>query len=134
AVHELLRGGHRHEQLALAAFIDSGQFARHLGRMRRLYRDRQQALRAALARHLPIDHEVLGGHGGLHLTLRLPPAHVDHAIAAAARRAGLGPAALSAFALRPTAQDNGLVLGYGNTSAELFEPLVRRLAGVIAAA
>ena len=134
AVHELLRGGHRHEQLALAAFIDSGQFARHLGRMRRLYRDRQQALRAALARHLPIDHEVLGGHGGLHLTLRLPPAYVDHAMAAAARRAGLGPAALSAFALRPTAQDNGLVLGYGNTSAELFEPLVRRLAGVIAAA
>ncbi|MBO9356085.1 aminotransferase class I/II-fold pyridoxal phosphate-dependent enzyme [Bordetella petrii] len=134
AVRELLRGGHRHEQLALAAFLDSGQFARHLGRMRRLYRDRQQALRAALARYLPIEHEVLGGHGGLHLTLRLPAAYDDRAIAAAARRAGLAPAALSAFALRPTGQDNGLVLGYGNTSAELFEPLVRRLAQVIAAA
>jgi len=133
AVHELLRGGHRHEQLALAAFIDSGQFARHLGRMRRLYRDRQQALRAALARHLPVPHEVLGGHGGLHLTLRLPPGLDDRAIAAAARGAGLAPAALSTFALRPTAQDNGLVLGYGNTSAELFDPLVRRLARAIAA-
>jgi len=134
AVHELLRGGHRHEQLALAAFIDSGQFARHLGRMRRLYRDRQQALRAALARHLPVEHEVLGGHGGLHLTVRLPPGLDDRAIAAAARRAGLAPAALSAFALRPASRENGLVLGYGNTSAELFEPLVRRLAGIIAAA
>src|SRR5690606_41547343 len=51
AVQELLRGGHRHEQLALAEFIDSGQFARHLGRMRRLYRDRQQALRARSEEH-----------------------------------------------------------------------------------
>ena len=133
AVDELLRGGHRHEQLALAAFIDSGQFARHLGRMRRLYRDRQQALRAALARHLRVQHEVLGGHGGLHLAVRLPPECDDRAVAAAARRAGLAPAALSAFALRPTERDNGLVLGYGNTSAELFEPLVGRLAQVIAA-
>ncbi|MCD0504792.1 PLP-dependent aminotransferase family protein, partial [Bordetella petrii] len=133
AVHELLRGGHRHEQLALASFIDSGQFGRHLGRMRRLYRDRQQALRAALARHLPVEHELIGGHGGLHLTLRLPAVHDDRAIAAQARRAGLAPGALSAFALRPTSQDNGLVLGYGNTSADLFEPLVRRLARVIAA-
>ncbi|NRF50373.1 PLP-dependent aminotransferase family protein, partial [Pseudomonas stutzeri] len=55
------------------------------------------------------------------------------AVAAAARRAGLAPAALSAFALRPTERDNGLVLGYGNTSAELVEPPGGRLAQVIAA-
>ncbi|MGE8330442.1 MAG: aminotransferase class I/II-fold pyridoxal phosphate-dependent enzyme, partial [Paraburkholderia nemoris] len=44
AVQEMLRGGHRLEQLALAYFIESGEFGRHLGRMRRLYRERQQAL------------------------------------------------------------------------------------------
>jgi len=131
AVRELLRGGHRHEQLALAAFIESGQFARHLSRMRRLYRDRQAALRSALARHLSVPHEVLGGHGGLHLTLRLPPDIDDRPLAAAAHRAGMAPTALSAFALRPTAQDNGLVLGYGNTSADLFDPLVKRLTALI---
>ncbi|WP_415806082.1 PLP-dependent aminotransferase family protein [Bordetella muralis] len=131
AVHELLRGGHRHEQLALADFMESGQFARHLGRMRRLYRDRQSALRTALALHLPVSHEVLGGQGGLHLTLRLPPDIPDRQLAAAARRAGMAPTALSAFALQPTAEDNGLVLGYGNTSADLFEPLIKRLAKLI---
>ena len=49
ALQEMLRGGHRLEQLALAHFIESGEFGRHLGRMRRLYRERQQALREALA-------------------------------------------------------------------------------------
>jgi GntR family transcriptional regulator/MocR family aminotransferase len=35
-LREMLRGGNRHVQLAMADFMDSGQFARHLGRMRRL--------------------------------------------------------------------------------------------------
>ena len=131
AVHELLRGGHRYEQLALAEFIESGQFARHLGRMRRLYRERQTALRAALARHLHIPHEVLGGQGGLHLTLRLPSDIDDQSVAAAARQAGMAPTALSTFAISPTDKDNGLVLGYGNTPTDLFEPLIKRLAGLI---
>lgn len=130
-LEEMLRGGHRHEQLALAEFIASGEFSRHLGRMRRLYRDRQQALRAALARHLRVPHVIEGGHCGLHLTLRLPPRHPDRRIADAARRHGIAPAPLSGFALQPLARDNGLVLGYGNTSAERFDPLVRLLAQLI---
>ena len=52
ALQEMLRGGHRLEQLALARFIESGEFGRHLGRMRRLYRERQQALREARAEGL----------------------------------------------------------------------------------
>nr|WP_186332232.1 PLP-dependent aminotransferase family protein [Bordetella genomosp. 13] len=134
ALGELLRGGHRHAQLALADFIDSGQFARHLGRMRRLYRHRQQALRAALARHLAVPHEVLGGYCGLHLTVRLPARHADRRIALAAQALGMAPAPLSGFALDGGAPDNGLVLGYGNTPVECIDPLVRQLAAVIARA
>ena len=126
-LEEMLRGGHRYEQLALADFIESGQFSRHLGRMRRLYRDRQQALRLALTRHLKIPHEIDGGYCGLHLTVRLPHRFDDRQIAADALRHHLAPVALSSFALQPLPSDNGLVLGYGNTSAELFEPLVKRL-------
>lgn len=131
ALGELLRGGHRLEQLALADFIDTGQFVRHLGRMRRLYRQRQQALRDALAAHLDVPHDVLGGRGGMHLTLRLPPRYPDHAIAAAARRHGMAPVPLSAFAAAPGSQHNGLVLGYGNTPAEQYPALIARLAQVI---
>jgi len=124
---EMLRGGQRHTQLALADFIDSGQFSRHLGRMRRLYRERQQRLRSALEQHLQVPHAIEGGHCGMHLTVRLPPAYPDQAIAAAARDHGMAPSALSAFAMAPQPEDNGLVMGYGNTPVELFEPLIRRL-------
>jgi GntR family transcriptional regulator/MocR family aminotransferase len=124
---QLLRGGHRHEQLALGQFIEGGAFGRHLGRMRRLYRQRQAALREALSRHLRVPHAIDGGHCGLHLTVRLPGRYPDTGIAAAALRHGMAPAALSSFALQPSADDNGLVLGYGNTPAERFEPLVKRL-------
>jgi len=125
SLRELLRGGHRLEQLAMANFIDSGQFARHLGRMRRLYRERQNALRDALATHLGVEHQVLGGHSGLHLTVRLPPQMQDRAITDEARRVGMSPAPLSAFAMAPLPEDNGLVIGYGN--AQLMAPLQRRV-------
>jgi len=133
-LEEMLRGGHRHEQLAMADFIESGQFSRHLGRMRRLYRDRQQALRLALTRHFKVPHEIDGGYCGLHLAVRLPPRFDDRRIAADALHHRLAPVALSSFAIRPLPSDNGLVLGYGNTSAELFEPLVKRLSQLARAA
>ncbi|MDM0088727.1 MULTISPECIES: PLP-dependent aminotransferase family protein [unclassified Variovorax] len=129
-LEEMLRGGHRCEQLAMADFIESGQFSRHLGRMRRLYRGRQQALRLALQQHLKVPHSIEGGHCGLHLTVRLPAEFDDRRIAAEALRHRIAPSPLSGFALQPLAGDNGLVLGYGNTSAELFEPLVRRLSQI----
>jgi GntR family transcriptional regulator/MocR family aminotransferase len=114
----------------MADFMESGQFSRHLGRMRRLYRERQGALREALAAHLGIEHEVLGGHSGLHLTVRLPAAYPDREIVEQARKIGMNPGALSSFAVAPRAEDNGLVIGYGNTGAERFAGLVRRLRDV----
>ncbi|VVE73784.1 DNA-binding protein [Pandoraea captiosa] len=133
ALDELLRGGHRFEQLALADFIRSGQFARHLGRMRRLYRERQTALREALATHFDPAYAVIGERCGLHLTVRLDPAFPDKAIVAAAQREGIGPRALSSFALDPQPADNGLVIGYGDTDASRIPGLVRRLAAIVAA-
>jgi len=133
ALDELLRGGHRFEQLALADFIRSGQFARHLGRMRRLYRERQTALREALATYFDPAYAVIGERCGLHLTVRLDPEFPDKAIVAAAQREGIGPRALSSFALDPQPTDNGLVIGYGDTDATRIPGLIKRLAAIVAA-
>ncbi len=127
ALQEMLRGGHRLEQLALAYFIESGEFGRHLGRMRRLYRERQQALRDALTAHFA-PAQILGGECGMHLTLRLPPRIADRPLTERALAEGLNPRALSGFALRPRAETNGLVIGYGNTPAEQLAPAIRALA------
>jgi GntR family transcriptional regulator/MocR family aminotransferase len=127
-VDELLRGGHRHEQLALAHFMESGQYGRHLARMRRLYRRRRDALRTALAEHFDVPHTVTGGDSGMHLAVRLPPDVPDQALARAARRHGMGPRPLSRHSLLPDAAHNGLVLGYGNTPESAFTPGLRQLA------
>lgn len=132
-IRERLRGGHRLEQLALADFISSGAFARHLGRMRRLYRARRDALVQALREHLKVPNEVLGADSGMHITLRLPPDLPDRLIAQQTREFGMAPAPLSGFFLNPQAADNGLVLGYGNTSQALYVPLVQRLQQIMEA-
>ena len=132
-LRETLRGGHRYEQLALAEFIESGQFSRHLGRMRRLYRRRQDALRCALTRHLDTPHVVTGGDSGMHLTIKLPADCSDLRIAQAARAFDMAPMPLSRFALTPSPDHNGLVLGYGNTAESSFVPLIRQLAKLVAA-
>jgi GntR family transcriptional regulator / MocR family aminotransferase len=130
ALQELLRGGHRLEQLTLADFIDSGEFGRHLGRMRRLYRERQQALREALTRHFAAA-QIYGGDCGMHLTLRLP-AHVsDRLVVERAQRHGIGAGALSSFMTGSAASENGLVIGYGNTCAEDIPKAVNVLARLV---
>lgn len=128
AVRELLRGAQRQAQLALADFIDSGEYARHLGRMRRLYRDRRQALLAALEQVFEIEHRIEGGPCGLHLMLRLPARYPDRELVSAARPHGIAALALSTFCMQPAPDDNGLVLGYGNTPEHLYQPLLRKLA------
>jgi GntR family transcriptional regulator/MocR family aminotransferase len=130
ALQEMLRGGHRLEQLALAYFIESGEFGRHLGRMRRLYRERQQALRDALAGHFPAA-TILGGDCGMHLTLRLPASLDDRELAARAQSRGLNPRPLSGFAMWPAPETNGLVIGYGNTEAQRLGPAVKELAELV---
>jgi GntR family transcriptional regulator/MocR family aminotransferase len=128
---QMLRGGHRYEQLALAQFMESGEYSKHLGRMRRLYRGRRDALKAALTEHLDVPHTVIGGDSGMHLTVQLPAAFPDQSVARAARKNQLAPLPLSRYSLHPQSSHNGLVLGYGNTPESSFAPGLRRLVHVI---
>lgn len=124
------------EQLALAEFLRSGEFALHLRRMRRLYRQRRDALVTALERHLGRIAEVRGASAGMHLSLHLRDARLsDVAIARQARDAGIVVQALSTQTLAPApaggAAWNGLVLGYAQVPAERMEALVKRLAAIV---
>ncbi len=131
AIGALLRGGHRAEQRALASFIEKGHYARHLAAMRRLYRKRQQQLREALAQEITVPCDVLGGGGGMHLTVAMEGVN-DRTLAQQARQFQLAPAALSHFYLDPQRARSGLVLGYGNTSASRYLPALRTLNRLIA--
>jgi GntR family transcriptional regulator/MocR family aminotransferase len=124
--------GRAAEQLALAEFLRSGEFALHLRRMRRLYRQRRDALADALERHLGTRAIVEGASAGMHLALRLAAdgaADVD--IVRRARERGLFVNALSTHALPGGPSCNGLLLGYAQVPAERMDDLVRRLTDVI---
>ena len=124
--------GRAAEQLALAGFLRSGEFMAHLRRMRRLYRQRRDALAAALARHLGRIAEVHGASAGMHLSLRLPDERLsDVDIASRAREEGIIVNPLSTHAVEGGSPWNGLMLGYAQVPAEQMDALVRRLAAVV---
>jgi GntR family transcriptional regulator/MocR family aminotransferase len=121
------------EQRALAAFLSSGQFVQHLRRMRRLYRERRDALLDALDRHVGDTAAVHGAGTGMHLSLRFSdPDWRDDRISDAALAAGIAVHCMTRHetGLRKTAW-NGLLLGYSQVPATDIDDAVKRLAGII---
>ncbi|GAA4387079.1 PLP-dependent aminotransferase family protein [Actinomadura verrucosospora] len=120
------------DQLALADFLDSGSYDRHVRRMRQRYRARRDRFVTALAEHAPHVHAT-GIAAGLHAVLRLPSGTEPGALEAATR-AGVAVDALSAFrhpGARLPPQD-GLVVGYATPPDHAFESALQALVRVLA--
>ena len=116
-------------QAVLTDFIAEGHYARHLRRMRLLYRERRSALVAALAEELG-EVTVQGAEAGMHLVATLPPGTRDRAIAERAAKAGLWVMPLSSAYVGP-ARRPGFVLGFGATDAAHMREAVSRLRRIV---
>lgn len=99
-------------QLTLARFIDGGALARHLRRVRPVYRARRDALLGALQRHLP-QVPVTGEVAGLHLLLRMPAGWDPGTVAEAGARRGLQLEDPTWHWADPDAAPPALLIGYG---------------------
>ncbi|MGH3393214.1 MAG: hypothetical protein ACRDPO_00845, partial [Streptosporangiaceae bacterium] len=88
------------DQLGFAGFVDSGGYDRQLRACRRSYRDRRDALAAALAARLP-EVRVSGAAAGLHLLVHLTAGADAGAVAARARAAGVRVVSLDAYRVAP---------------------------------
>lgn len=113
-------------QQALADFIDSGEFYRHLRRVRRIYDDRRRFLLDRLAQDFADLGRVEDHQAGMQLVLHLPDGVSDLEIARRARLAGVEIQPLSDFAAARNdgPQLNGLVLGFcASTEVELDQGL-----------
>lgn len=119
-------------QRALADFITEGDLARHVRRIRDVYRSRRDALLEALDRHFAGQMRVVSSETGLHLTSVFAEEVDDRAVETEAHRLGLGALALSPFYLGddPT---SGLVLGFGATPVDEVEAATIELARAIEA-
>jgi GntR family transcriptional regulator / MocR family aminotransferase len=122
----------RLEQLAFADFLERGELDRHLRRMRLRYRQRRDALVAALARELS-EVEVRGIAAGLHVLAVLPPGLEEARVLAEARARGIGLYGLAEHAVAPRAE-GALLLGYAVAREPAIRAAVRQLADAVAAA
>ncbi|MFG2440068.1 PLP-dependent aminotransferase family protein [Streptomyces sp. NPDC048508] len=119
------------EQLALADFIDSGSYDRHVRRMRQRYRGRRDRLVAALAERAP-HVAVTGIAAGLHAVLRLPPGTEGPTVRAAALR-GVALDGLAGFRHPEavTSAPDGLVVGYATPADHAYGAALEALCGTL---
>ena len=98
----------------LTDFIQERHLARHLRRMRMLYKDRRSALAEAIRDHMGDMLEVVSAEAGMYLAALLPPGVDDMGVSRKAAEKGVSAMPLSACCLKRPAR-GGLVLGYGCT-------------------
>ncbi|MFF3309596.1 PLP-dependent aminotransferase family protein [Streptomyces sp. NPDC002952] len=119
------------DQLALADFVASGSYDRHVRRMRQRYRGRRDRLVATLAARAP-HVEVTGIAAGLHAVLRLPPGTEPSVVKAAAWQ-GVALDGLAAFRhpQAPASAPDGLVVGYATPAEHAYGAALDALGEVL---
>ncbi|WP_043631441.1 PLP-dependent aminotransferase family protein [Nonomuraea candida] len=118
------------EQYALAHFLRTGGYDKHLRRMRREYRRRRDALVSALAAELP-EVRVRGIEAGLHVYLELPPGWDEPRTVRAARELGMSVEPVEP--MRETPGPAAVVVGFArlpaHRAAEVVSGLKVRMSG-----
>ncbi|HET8675070.1 MAG TPA: PLP-dependent aminotransferase family protein [Blastocatellia bacterium] len=118
------------EQAVLTDFMMEGHFARHIRRMRELYRERQECLIEAARRELGGALELEPDEAGMHLVGRLPSGADDRAVSRKANKLGVEASPLSLYFIE-RARTSGLILGYAGYDEREIRKGVRLLAAAL---
>ena len=117
-------------QPALAQFMEQGQFAVHIRRMRRLYAGRREALMKQLQQHAPKLFTVDAPPSGLMIVLRLTNHQNDEQLVGLLAQQGIETQALSThYAGRYRQQ--GLLLSFAGFTQKELQLAANRLIGVM---
>jgi GntR family transcriptional regulator / MocR family aminotransferase len=121
------------DQLALAWFITSGGYDRHIRQSRLAYRRRRDRLVAALARQAPAVR-LTGIAAGLHAVAELGGQESEEEVVARAARHGVAVEGLGSYAAEASASRGpALVVGYGRPAEHAFTTAISRLCAALAA-
>ncbi|WP_170564811.1 PLP-dependent aminotransferase family protein [Ruegeria atlantica] len=113
-------------QQALAEFMKSGEFYRHLRRMRRIYDERRKFLLEKLKRDFMEFGHFINHHAGMQIVFHLNSDFEDTKIAMAASEMGIAVRPLSRLSVGNSGR-NGLILGFCGCSEEEMEPALMKL-------
>ncbi len=125
------------EQTALATFINSGGYERHVRRVRRRNGERRAAALAALTAEFGDRVTIVGAAAGLHMVVWFNgvPRRQEADLMARARAAGVGVYPITPLYDHPASRDRpdmaGIVLGYAGLDERAIRNGMRRLAGML---
>src|SRR6266700_2129804 len=120
------------DQLALAAFIESGGYDRQIRQSRLAYRRRRDRLMAALHRQAP-PVRLTGIAAGLHALAELPGHDGEAGVIARAAGHGVAVEGLASYTAPGHERGPALVVGYGRPAEHAFTTAVSRLCAALAA-
>ena len=123
----ILKGPPTHLQAAVTEFMTDGHFARHIRRMRKIYKERHQVLVDSVQSHLGGLLTISPNNSGMQVIGWLPDGVDDLAVSAAAAARGLEIAPLSTF-YQGEAPHHGLLLGFACAPPPLLRQGVKDLA------
>lgn len=115
------------EQMAMAAFMAEGEFARHIRRMKGLYAERRECLLSAATQILGNKLRLERTPSGLQLVGWLPDGTDEWALTRLADQQGVTVYPLSAFRLAPSEQ-RALVLGFAAFTKDEIKEGIQKLA------
>ena len=119
-------------QRPLAEFIDSGDFHRHIRRMRRIYDGRRRVFFQLLQDNLAPFVTWKDHQAGMTVLMRLPDGTDDNAIVETARKAGISLRPASEF-YAAGRREAGLLAGFSAFQPQEMDHPMQELAGILAA-
>jgi GntR family transcriptional regulator/MocR family aminotransferase len=117
-------------QQVLADFMQSGNFARHICRLKQVHSAQRQALIAAIRQFMGADMTIAGTEAGLHLVGLLPQGVDDVNLGLRLADAGISAVPLSTCYLG-RAGEPGLILGYGSVDVDAIRGATKTLASAL---
>jgi GntR family transcriptional regulator/MocR family aminotransferase len=128
------RGNSAIDQCVLAHLIETGDFDRHIRRMRANYQRRRNELLGLLNQRTPSIRPV-GIAAGMQVILSLPSEMTEELVIAEAFRRDLLLHALSPYRIRlASTRMHAVIAGYGTPSQSSFRPAIGALANALEAA
>lgn len=114
------------DQLVVAEFMNSGYFAKHIEKMRTLYRKKRKVLMDALHDNLTKEFKIFGDSAGLHIVVQLPPWLTENQAIQLALKNGIVIDPISICYQKETPQ-NLVMIGFGAIPIEDIPRAIKSL-------
>ena len=121
-----------HTQEALADFINEGDLLRHIRKMRRLYKQKHEAMLAALENEFAQDLEVISQAAGLHVTVKWYGriSERDWSERAEKENIVVRPFSFYEYTKNSDRDWRAVILGFGNVPLERIPQKMRAIAQI----